>query len=429
MNTIATAASATTPSRSFLLSETLKRRVLREGKKIGRLKDFIIEEAGAIPRVTEIIVARPFGLPTLVIPIASVTCIDAKGISIAIEDVTDYQVAVPETALLLGDFVLDKKVIDLEGREISVVFDVKLLRMETTRQVYVTDVEFGRKGLYRRLGLKWLANSIGDDDMVSWSYVQPLPDSIGSFKGDVQLRTLKEQIGDMPPVDLADIIEELDSAHRTAIFRQLDEESASDTLAEIEPSVQRQLIADLDRPTVARLLDKMTPPQAADILAVIPYDQKQPILKLLDPGLTEKILAIMDKQEESIINYTSDRFIRLRQDETIGFVKHNYATVANAMDVTMYIYVIGLDETSGNDKALLGVLDIKEILMEDEAATLGMVMSESVVSLAPQDTLRDAQEAFLRYGFRALPVITEDKTPLGVILYKDVMGLKHRFVS
>jgi CBS domain-containing protein len=36
---------------------------------------------------------------------------------------------------------------------------------------------------------------------------------------------------------------------------------------------------------------------------------------------------------------------------------------------------------------------------------------------------------FSRYGFRAIPVTDKDDRILGVIHYRDVMELKHRFLS
>ena len=90
-----------------------------------------------------------------------------------------------------------------------------------------------------------------------------VPENIGSFKGNVKLNVLKEKLPDIHPVDLADILEELNEEQRTAIFNELDTEQASDTLEEIEPRVQRSLISSMDKERVAELIDEMTPAQAA----------------------------------------------------------------------------------------------------------------------------------------------------------------------
>jgi flagellar motility protein MotE (MotC chaperone) len=410
----------------FLLGELLKARVVhaKTGKKIGRIKDLIIEEAGPIPHVTTLVVRRPGGWPDLLVAVDLMETLDKGRVSLVIGKVEDHEKPLPQGALLLKDFVLDKKVIDTEDREVSVVFDVKLLRIDATRKIYVTDVEFGKRGFYRRLGLGWLANLLDvEEDFVSWSYIQALPASIGSFTGNVKIKALKEQIEDMPPVDLADIIEELEPGQREVVFRQLDSEEASDALEEIDPNVQRQIISTMDGEKAAALIDQMTPPQAADVLAVIAHDEKQKILGRLGPQLREKITAILEKQEDSILNYATDRYLSLPADTTVAYVEDNFPELAREKDVATYVYV------TGREGETVGVVDLKDLLMAENSFLLGEIMNDNLVSLEPGETLHDAYELFLRYGFRAVPILDEAKRNRGVIVYKDVMGLKHRFVN
>ena len=97
-----------------------------------------------------------------------------------------------------------------------------------------------------------------------------MPHDIGRFEGNVKLNLLKEKLPQIHPVDLADILEELDHDHRVAIFNQLETEHASDTLQEVEPRVQRKLVSSLPIERVAEIVNEMTPAQAADILAALP---------------------------------------------------------------------------------------------------------------------------------------------------------------
>ena len=43
--------------------------------------------------------------------------------------------------------------------------------------------------------------------------------------------------------------------------------------------------------------------------------------------------------------------------------------------------------------------------------------------------MKEAADMFLRYGFRALPITDENDNILGVVPYRDVMGLKHRILD
>jgi magnesium transporter len=82
-----------------------------------------------------------------------------------------------------------------------------------------------------------------------------------------------------------------------------------------------------------------------------------------------------------------------------------------------------------SDDRLLGVVDTKSLLLADDQVQLKDVMPTNVVTLTPQSSLRHASELFARYLFRALPVTDENRKVLGVLPYRDVVALRHRFVE
>ncbi len=413
---------------TYFLSDIIKSPVFLSERKVGRLTDLIIEDKDKIAEVTHLVVGRPFGDLPLIVSWDKVRSIATKRIVIDIENLKAYAVDPPKGAVLLKDYILDKRVLDSKGREIEVVYDVKLALRNN--RLYITDVDLSKKGLLRRIGLKWLADFINTlalnitKQTVAWSYVEPLPEQISSFKGDLKLKVLKEQLSDIPPVDLADILEELNPEQRMAIFGQLETEHASDTLEEIDPNVQRDMIAALNKERAAQLISEMTPGQAADILSVLPWWEVEAILKLLNNRENAmKIMDILKKQEEKIANYAASNFLKFTPDRTALQTRRSFQRAAKGKEAIMYLYI--LDE----QEKLLGVIDLKELLMADENALLKDIMTTNVISLDPDSTLKEAWEMFKRYGFRALPLINGDGKMHGVVPQRDVMNLTHRFVE
>jgi CBS domain-containing protein/sporulation protein YlmC with PRC-barrel domain len=435
----------------YFLSEIIRGPVLYRGKKIGRLADLSIIETGKVPEVTHCLVTRPFGAPSLMVPWDRVKSIGPDGVYIEADNLQPLEGKPGDDVILLKDHVVDKKVLDTEEREVEVVYDVRLVMING--KLYVSDVDFGRYGLLRRMGLQnlagyiyhqafmmearsqysrrfkwvakfltWFANKL-KDKRISWTYVQPLPTNISSFKGDVRLKVLKGKLSEMPAVDVADILEELDHEQRVMIFKELEPGHASDTLEEIDPNVQRSLVSSLNKDKVAQLVGEMTPAQAADILSVLPWSDVKAILELMNPDGAGKVRAILDQQEEKCVNYATTSVLKVSPDESVGQVQDGYPKLAKGKIVVMYLYVVG-----ENDK-LLGVVDIKELLLADDAAALKSVMVDHVVSLNPDSTLKEAFDMFQRYGFRALPVTDPQDKLLGAVTYRDVMNLKHRFVE
>ena len=140
------------PEEEYFLSEVIGAKVRWNGKKIGKLSDLVIVETAKIPEATHLIVSRPFGYPSLLVPMNNVLSFGRKEITIGIESVEQYEKSPPESVFLLKDHILDKKVLDIEDKEVEVVYDIRLVRRNG--KIYVTDVDVSRYGLLRRIGLE-----------------------------------------------------------------------------------------------------------------------------------------------------------------------------------------------------------------------------------------------------------------------------------
>lgn len=411
----------------FFLSEVLGAKITLNGTKIGKLSDFVIVETSKLPEVTHLYVIRQFGKPALLLPVNLVTAWGVKNINISETDLSKYLYEYSDDLVLLKDYILDKKVLDVEDREVEVVYDIKLCLIGD--KLYVSEVDLSRYGLLRRMGLKAIANYIYksdskiQDEIISWMYIQPLPQKLGRFKGDVKLKVLKETLSEMHPVDIADILEEMEPSQRATLFADLDPEQASDTLEEIDPNVQRDLVISMKKEKAAQLINDMTPAQAADVLAVLPSFEREEIEKLLDKETFEKVNSIIDLQEESITNLSTDSILKFSPEETVGHALKEYRKIAKDKDVIMYLYIV--DESD----ILLGVIGIKEMLQENDETFLKDIMIDNVIALDEDSNLKEASAMFTRYGFRAIPITNESDKIIGAVTFRDMMKLKHRFLE
>lgn len=426
-NTTGTGKTSQKPDKNYLMSALLGAKVYNREKKVGRLSDLMIVETGKLPEVKSLLVTRPFGDPALLVPWDRITVLEPGLCVTDLDDPKKFESAPPEDAILLFDHILNKKVLDTEDAEVEVVYDIHLVNRNGI--LYVTEVDTSKAARFRRLGLGFLSGLLypredpRDTGIISWKYIQPLPRNISSFRGDVKLNILKDKLAEIHPVDLADILEELDHDQRVMVFSTLEHDQASETLEEIEPQVQRDIISSLTTEQVVRLLNDMTPGQAADILSVLPSPEAQDILEALNRDSAKKIRSIIEKQEERVINYTTQKILKFLPGTTVGYIENDYPRHARGKDVIMYIYVV--DE----EDQLLGVIDLKELLQADDKALLKDIMVGNVITLSTRSTLKEASQDFARYDFRALPVTDEENRLMGVIPYRDVMNLTHHFVE
>ena len=72
---------------------------------------------------------------------------------------------------------------------------------------------------------------------------------------------------------------------------------------------------------------------------------------------------------------------------------------------------------------------IRELLLADPAARLYDLIVDNIISLQADSTLMEASDVFGRYSFRAIPVVDAADRILGVVTYRDIRNLKHRFLE
>jgi len=422
------------PEGTYFLSDVLNEKVLLKGKKIGKISDLIIRDKDKVAEVTHLVISRPFGYSSLMMPWETVMAFDGKEIFIDVDDVEKFAVKIPDGVVLLKDFILDKKILDMEDNDVEVVYDIKMVLKKN--KLYVTDVDSSSYARFRRMGLDLFDRSTSpfanlikkgheksEDALIPWSYVQALPPDLDSFKGNVKLKILKEKLNDLPPVDLVEILEDLDHEQRVMVINQLDADQASDALEEIGPNMQREIISSLKKEKVAKLIDMMTPGQAADVLSVLTFEDQNAIMKLMDDENIDKIKSILEKQQENIQNITTEKYLKVSPEETVESAQNGYPKLAKDKDEIMYLYVV-----DKQDK-LLGVIDVKELLKADDKALLKDIMVKNVISLKKESKLGEAETMFSRYDFRALPVTDGEDRMAGVVRYRDVTKLTHHFLE
>ena len=410
--------------RFFFITQLIRDKVLQVKAdtkiEIGRLIDLEIRLGKLYPEVVNLIVGRSFGRPPLEVPFAYVTSIDTHRSIVEIPPGVKLREFDRESSrILIKDMILDKKIIDTDEYEVEVVYDIHLLHAEG--RMLVVHVDVTKAGMLRRLHFGWLARLIWGEvkniELLPWKYVQSLPTDIDRFRGNVKLTVSREKISDIHPADLADILEELSGEERMAVFNALDTETAADALEEAEPRVQRELVASLRRDRLAELFHTMTPAQIADILEILPRVDAEALKKSLSAEEVEKVSELLDAHDVKLPSLATERFLALPDSALVRQALTKFRSRTKRYDVIMYVYVT---TSEGN---LKGVVDIRELIQNRSDETLRNIMTEQIVTLAPTDTLADAASEFSKYGFRALPMVDENRKLLGVVRYKDLLAV------
>ncbi len=408
--------------RFLYFSELLKRPVCA-GKikdRIGKLTDLVFRLTEPYPEAVGIYLEYGWGKPTQFVPWDRVLRIEDDAIFVKPAEGADrYPPFVDQPGwILLDKHLMGRTILDMDGRRTEVVNDVHLL--ESRGRMLVVHVDISFNGFLRKWGLgktKWIK-----DQLISWKFVQPLSVEDAVATDRVSLSITRNQIKELPGEDLADALEELSGEEQQALFAALDSEKAAEALAEAEPRAQRQIIASLRKERARNILSEMTVAQLADLFSVLPHDDMTELMELLPPEQAERLRAILSEREASAANLMSQDFLTFPADITVGEALAKIRSSNAEPESISYLYVV-----NQTGRTLVGVVDLRELLLSADHQTLKEIMTAPVVAAEMDDVREDLAELFAKYHYRMIPVVDAQDQLLGVVRYNEIMkGLTTR---
>lgn len=396
-------------------SELLSRRIRldKTNTKNGRLTDLVFRLSEPYPEPVGIYIEHGRGYPSELVPWEKVVRIEEEAIFITPNPGGGpYPKFVDQAGwILLNEHLMGQTILDIDGRRTEVVNDVHLLYSKGRMILVHVDISF--HGFLRKWGLKRFIS--GKDQLIAWRYVQPL--SVEDRTKDiVTLSVAREQALELPGEDLADALEVLSGDEQQAMFAALDPDKAAEVLVEAEPRAKRQLIAFLREEKARQVLAIMSVAQVADLFSDLPHQKVTELMKCLTPPRAARVEAVLSNADVLASTLMSDRFQAFPKEAMVGEVLQKLRSTPCDRRNISYLYLV-----AGEEKSLLGLVDLRDLVTAGEGTSLGELMISPVVK-AERDALReDLAAMFAKYQFNILPVVDPHDHLLGVVRYKDLM--------
>lgn len=409
-------------------TEVIKQDVVdRHGRWIGRPHDFIAKLDEAYPRLTSLVIAKGFFRRRYyAIPWSDLHHAGGQfQLKIPLESLSKVASYREGAEITLRKNILDQQVVDTFNRKVVRVNDIHLL--EVDNDLRIAHVDVGLRGLVRRL--KWEriidtivrlihrhASYLTAEKFISWKYVQPL--SIQPITGKIQLNVDQNQLRSIPPPDLSEMLMDLDTYQRAALFKTLDPQSQIDILTELDMKWQRDLIDELDPRTTADLLERMPADEATDLLGSMPVRETDRFLDMLSPKKSRELSELLKHEARSAGGLMTKEYILLKEEMTVGdALEHIRRTELKKAETIHNGYVV-----DGESK-LTGMVSFRKLLIEPPETKLTDVILKKPPALYVKAQLKDIAELMAKYNLFAIPVVNEENVLEGIITIDDVLAV------
>src|SRR5918998_1552192 len=175
--------------------------------------------------------------------------------------------------VLLARDVLDKQLIDVDGKRVVRVNDVQLI--DAAGDWRVTGADVSLAGLWRRLTPHNFFGTARPVEVIDWADVGYLATDAAA----VQLKSSRDKLARLHPVEIARLAEALSRHQGAEVIEALDDETAAETLEEMHAEDQARIIGDMNEERAADILEWMSPDEAADVLGDLPEEKAEDLLE------------------------------------------------------------------------------------------------------------------------------------------------------
>lgn len=392
-----------------------------DGEKIGRIKDLLVNTApsGNSDPNNQLVTGvklwirketRFYSFSTFRVSKArerlNVTC--TRLVELAQEEI--------ENGLQLVESILDKQIVDLNGRKLVRVNDVRLATLPTG--TFAIAVDIGIEGLLRRIGIaepfKRLFGTMKmnvPSKFILWDDVQAIDNSTARIK----LSKSYAKLNTIHPSDLADILEDLGRKSGMSLFTSLDEEKAADVLEELEDPIRIHIIENLPVNKAADVLEKMPADEAADIIDELEDERAEQLLREMDLESSQEVRELLEYPDNSVGSIMTTDILAFHPELTVEDVIRELRQKKPEASELYNMFV-----TRNNDE-LVGTFTLRDLVVSPPGSKLTDIMKKEPVFLYDDQKIRDIAEIISKYNLLAVPVVDTENQLQGMVVVDDVV--------
>jgi magnesium transporter len=228
---------------------------------------------------------------------------------------------------------------------------------------------------------------------------------------------IKNIYEDMNEFDIAELIQELSDDQLMKAFRLLPKNIATDVFVNMDDDVQKKVINALTKNEATSIIEEMYSDDAADL-----FDEMPAVM-------VSKLLANVSKETRTTIN----KLLRYPDNSAGSLMATEYIHLKKGLTIKQSIQRIRKQKddfvtydncyVTDNERHLLGIVSIKDLLVNDPDELVDDVMSECSHMIPTLMDQEDVADMFQDYDYSSMPVVDSEGRLVGIITIDDIIDV------
>lgn len=232
-----------------------------------------------------------------------------------------------------------------------------------------------------------------------------------------KLNDLRKYLESINSADFPSLFEELEEDKILIIYRILSKEKAANVFAELDPDMQEKLINCLTDKELKNVIDELFFDDEVDLIEEMPSNVVKRILKTVKPEDRKIINELLAYPDDTAGTIMTTEFIDLKENMTVEESFNKIRKIGLDKETVYTCYVLTVD------RKIIGVVDVKDLLIADPKALVKDIMSPNVITISTLDDQEEVAKMFDKYNFLAMPVVDKEKRLVGIVTIDDAIDV------
>lgn len=219
------------------------------------------------------------------------------------------------------------------------------------------------------------------------------------------------------PVDLADILVELEDEEILEIYQLMDHELVAAVIEEADDQDQPRLLKLLTFDEIVEVFSYMSADNITDILGNLPFNDTKRLLKMMKDENAGTIRKLLGYYADTAGGIMTTEYIALKQSLTTTEALLKIKKIGPETEIIETIFV------TNDSKQLVGTVDLRDILVASSNKPLSEITEYNVISVQAGTDQEEVAMLVSKYDLNVIPVINRKDVLIGIITVDDIIDV------
>jgi len=226
------------------------------------------------------------------------------------------------------------------------------------------------------------------------------------------------EVSDLPPEDLAELLNQLRLNEAAAIVSMLPLQRCIELCD--QPTMRRRaaILEQLEPARVAAILEGLSADERTDVIQKMGLHERHRILPKFTPDVRAELEDLLQYPDHTAGGIMTTEFVRLEPKMTVADALKHIRSVAREKESIYACYVMD-PETD----RLLGAVSLRDLVMSEFERPVVQIMRRKPITVKALDDQEKVAETIGKYNLLAVPVVEQDGSVVGFVTVDDVIDV------